>query len=158
MEAAIIAAVADNRVIGNKGKMPWHISEDLQRFKSLTQEHPVIMGRKTFESLGKPLGKRLNIVLTKGQFNDSRVVICRGLSEALYFAEQNSSQDPYIIGGESVYREAMQRDEINRLEITEVHGTYEGDSFFPEIDKDVWKEKERIKQNGYDFVTYQRKK
>ena len=160
MNLILIAALAENRVIGNKGNIPWNISEDMKRFKKLTTYHPVIMGRKTYDSiysrLGKPLPDRKNIVLTnKGCVEDGEdVVVCGSLEDALANAEKHNFVDNnvYVIGGQSIYEQTLDRADM--LELTEVHGNYEGDSFFPEIDRADW-ERFVIKERGdYDFVRY----
>ena len=153
----MVAAVSANNVIGKDGKIPWYIPEDLKRFKKLTSHNPVIMGRKTYESIidifGKPLENRLNIVLTRQSDYKAapKVRILNSLKEAIVrFCDYDHS---YILGGQSVYEEAMPL--ANRLEITEVHQTIKGgDTFFPDINREIWKEKERIKKEDYDFVTY----
>ena len=159
MSLTIITAVSDNNVIGKEGNIPWYISEDFKRFKRLTLNHPVIMGRKTYESiidrLGKPLPKRINIVLTRQEDYKAEkgVRIYHSLEDAL--TKNWNYEQKYILGGQSVYEKAMPHSDI--LEITEVHKTIkEGDAFFPEIDKMNWKETNRIKNEGYDFVTYEK--
>ena len=158
MELALIAAVSGGRVIGNKGEMPWHIKEDLKRFKGLTYGHPVLMGRKTYESIikrnGKPLPARMNIVLSMDagfQVNHPGATVCGNINEALEIA---SIRDRvcYVVGGQNVYEQTIGL--ANRLEITEVHGEFEGDAFFPEINKEDWTETFREKKDFYSFVTY----
>lgn len=152
MKIIIIAAVSENGVIGDGPNIPWHISEDFKRFKELTLNHPVIMGRKTFESIGKPLSNRQNIVLTrKNDYNPEGVLVVHSLDEALSSCED---EEVYIIGGSTVYSEAMPKADV--LEITEVHQKVDGDVFFPDIDKNVWKEIVRDDRQGFSFVTYNR--
>ena len=159
-ELSIIAAVSDNNVIGKKGHIPWYIPEDLKRFKKLTLYRPVIMGRKTYESiidrLGKPLPKRINIVLTRQQDYKAKpkVRVLNYLDDVIV---KFGHYDPgYVIGGQSIYEEAMSL--ADRLEITEVHQNIKGgDAFFPKINKMDWKETNRIKNEGYDFVTYEKR-
>ena len=159
MELIIIAAVAENRVIGYQGGIPWHFKEDLSRFKDLTLGHPVIMGRKTHESiierLGHPLEDRTNIVLTRN-YKISGVIAVNSFNTAI---EKASIYDniAYVIGGQSVYENAIRRIETRRMELTEIHTTYEGDTFFPEFNKEEWAEKERVLMKGFDWVTYVRK-
>ena len=172
MDLAMIAAVAENRVIGKDGKIPWRLPEDMKRFKELTTNHPVIMGRKTFESLPlkfRPLPNRLNVVLTnKSGYPSSGIFIVHSLVEALsnlrrkrFYEEGIDFDSAYIIGGERLYREGLSL--ASRLEITEVHAEYEGDAFFPELDRNVWREVNRedhIEQIAdrpkFSFVTYTR--
>ena len=159
MSLKIIAAVSDNNVIGKNGEIPWYISEDFKRFKKLTLLHPVIMGRKTYESIidriGNPLPKRINIVLTRQEDYKAEegVKIYHSLEDAL--KENWHHEQKYILGGQSVYEKSMIHADV--LEITEVHQTIkDGDAFFPEISKMNWKEINRIKNDGYDFVTYEK--
>lgn len=150
----MIAAVADDRAIGVRGGMPWHIGEDLKYFKRTTMGCPVIMGRTTFESLGKPLPGRLNIVLSRrrGDFPDG-VVCVQSAAEAFSVAEKalaetgdsgradeaTAGKRCFIIGGAGVYGQLI--DSADRLYITRVHTTVgDADAFFPEIDTDVWRE------------------
>lgn len=156
MDIALIAALSENHVIGNKGKIPWHIPEDLQRFKRLTLYHPVIMGRKTYESiiaaLGKALPKRKNIVISSQKLKSEGITVVRTLDEALAHAQDTVC---YIIGGERVYREALPR--ATRLELTHVRGNYEGDAFFPRFNVSEWNKSQSAMQQEYEFATYTRK-
>lgn len=162
-EIVIIAAVAEkNRVIGKDGRLPWHISEDLRRFKQLTLGHAVLMGRKTFESivarLDKPLPERRNLVLTSREsFSDFHdVEVYPSINDALNAAANESML--FIIGGESVYRETLPL--ADRLELTIVNGDYEGDAFFPEYQTLLGQQFELVKRDareGYAFESYLRK-
>ena len=133
---SIIVAVGEgNRVIGNKGKLPWNISEDLKRFKLLTTGHPVIMGRNTFLSIGRVLPGRTNIVLSDMPWNDAPdgVVVVRSLEDVLEKAKRSpGSEEVFVIGGGMVYKEALSV--ADRLYVTLVHGTFMGDVFFPEYE------------------------
>ena len=150
MELILIAAFSENRVIGYQGKIPWKIPEDLKHFRQLTLNHPIIMGRKTYESIGKPLDKRKNIVLTKdGKFNPSGVIVCHSLEEAL---KNCGNEETYIIGGEQIYKQAISH--ATRLELTKVKGNYQGDAFFPEIDYSVWHKTKEEDYSNYSFLTY----
>lgn len=161
-EIVVIAAVAEkNRVIGKDNKLPWYISEDLKRFKRLTIGHPVLMGRKTFESivarLGKPLPHRRNVVLTKSKYRpafpevetyDSLEAALAALADEKRFA---------IIGGESLFRKALTI--TDRLELTIVEGDYEGDAFFPAYEHLIDREIRLLtkeEKDGYRFETYER--
>ncbi len=162
-EINIIAAVADNYAIGNRGELLWHISEDLKYFKSLTMGCPVVMGRKTFESLGRPLPGRLNIVVSRSGWipknGGENVVVKPSLEEAI-----KTDGEIFIIGGGEIYRQAMQY--ADRLYITQVHSSpQEADTFFPEISQSLWQktsesEPHRDEKSGlsYEFVIYNRKK
>ena len=141
MHVSIIVAIAENGVIGAKGGMPWRLSTDLKRFKRDTMGKPVIMGRKTFESIGKPLPGRHNIVVTRdANWNAEGVSVAHSLEEALKVAESNAG-DPdteiCIIGGGQLYGEAIGR--ADRLYVTHVMTEPEGDTYFPEIDQSEWK-------------------
>ena len=154
-EIIIIAAVSENNVIGKEGKIPWHIKEDLQRFKRLTLNNPVIMGRKTYESLpAKPLKDRINIVLTRDKsFNPPDVIVKNSLEDALEYCRNHDKV--FIIGGQSVFEEGLKV--ADTLELTKVDGSHEGDAFFPEINFDEWILKNKDDKEGYSFLTYTRK-
>ena len=133
---SIIAAVAENGVIGGGNSMLWHIKEDFKRFKAITTGHPVIMGRKTYESLGRPLPNRTNIVITRNaalEIEGCKVV--GSLEEALSLCA--GEEEIFIIGGGEIYRQAM--GVADKLYITLVHNSYEGDTRFPEIGSE-WEE------------------
>ena len=180
MEKCIIAAVADNLAIGRDNALLWHIPADMKYFKALTTGSPVIMGRKTFESIGRPLPKRLNIVITRSDMKTDGVQAAHSLEEALELAETGeatsaltggpetyplpgSSPDKcFIIGGGEIYRQAMAL--ADRLYITEVHCAVEADTFFPEISPEIWAEVSRSERMtdensglGFEFVVYRRK-
>lgn len=150
----IIAAVAENNAIGRNNKLPWYIKEDFLRFKKLTLDHPIIMGRKTFLSLPiKPLPKRENIVLTKKGFQYDGIVIQKSLEDALGYTKNRTV---YIIGGESIYKQAMKF--ATKLEITKIHKSYANcDTFFPEINISDWDITTEIKRKNFSFLTYQKR-
>ena len=155
----LIVAVSENQVIGKDNDLIWDLSIDLQRFKSLTSGHHMIMGRKTFESFPKPLPNRTHIVITR-QANyavPEGVVVVNSIEKAIA-AVQNDEQ-PYIIGGGEIYKQALPYASI--IELTRVHGNFEGDTYFPEIDLNQWKEikRERISKDenhacDFSFITY----
>ncbi|WP_241426350.1 dihydrofolate reductase [Geobacter benzoatilyticus] len=157
MIVTIIAAMAENRVIGKDGAMPWHIPDDLARFKSITMGHPVIMGRKTFESLGRPLPGRQNIVLTRREgYAPEGVTVARTLDEALELA--GAAREVFICGGGEVYREVLPL--AGRILLTVIHDAYEGDTVFPEIPGD-FQEMERISGEGappHEFLSFERRR
>lgn len=159
---SLIAAMGNNKVIGNKGKIPWYLPADFAHFKKTTMGHPVIMGRTTFESVGRPLPGRTNIVLTTRPLSLEGTVVFADLSSAVAYAK-TLSPEMFVIGGARVYAEALPI--ARRLYITYVDWSFDGDTFFPEIDEDKWIEYLRTthkkdEQNAYDmtFVTYERKK
>ena len=153
---SIIVAMSKNRVIGVKNSLPWHISEDLKRFKRLTTGYPIIMGRKTFESIGKPLPERRNIVVSRNQnLKVQDVEVVKSIEDALKIC--SSENLIYIIGGEQIYNLAMPY--ANNIHLTEVNKEVEGDAFFPEFDKKEWKEIARenskdFNDTSYSFVEY----
>ncbi|MBD3155717.1 MAG: dihydrofolate reductase [Candidatus Aenigmarchaeota archaeon] len=154
----VIAAVARNNVIGKDGDIPWHIPEDLKHFRDETSGFPVIMGRKTYESLPKkPLKGRLNIVLTrrKDYKPGKGVVVKNSLKEAIEYCEKKNYVRAFIGGGASIYKQALSF--ADKLDITRVHKDYEGDTYFPEIDPDKWQLVEKDDQNGYSFLVYVRR-
>ena len=160
MEKVIIVAIADNNAIGRDNALLWHISEDLKFFKRTTSGCPVIMGRKTFESIGRPLPKRTNIVVSRGFDAPEGVVVVPSLEEA-YKAAKAAIPDEigdtrcFVIGGGQIYAQALS--DADRLIVTHVHTVIEGaDTFFPDIDPDVWKVAQRSEllhdeETGYDF-------
>jgi dihydrofolate reductase len=183
MEKCIIVAIADNNAIGRDNALLWHISEDLKFFKRTTSGCPVIMGRKTFESIGRPLPKRTNIVVSRGFDAPEGVVVVPSLEEAykVAFAVLSSSSAAlssssavmssevetspsrsFIIGGGQIYAQAIQ--DADRLIVTHVHTVIEdADTFFPEIDPSVWKVDGRSELfhdeetgYGFEFVEYVR--
>lgn len=162
---AMIAALSRNRVIGADNQMPWHLPEDLGHFKRLTWQKPIIMGRKTFESIGRPLPSRDNIVLTRDpDFTAEGVTVCGDWASALEaaqrYAYEHEVEEVMVIGGGQIYAQAMP--DADRLYLTEIRMTVEGDTRFPLLDDDVWQEQERVAGNPdegqpyYDFVTYVR--
>jgi dihydrofolate reductase len=143
MKIVLVAAVAENNVIGAEGGLPWKIRSDLRHFRALTLDKPVIMGRKTFQSIGKPLDRRTNIVITRDpEFSAEGVEKAASLDAALALArkdaERRGTDEIMIIGGAGVFAAAMEF--ADRLEITHVHDSPEGDVHFPPIDPAVWRE------------------
>ncbi len=146
---AIIVAMDKNRVIGKDGKIPWHLPNDLKHFRELTMGHVIIMGRKTFESIGKPLPGRVNVVLTRQKnYAPQGVVVHHSLEDALsVFAD---SPKVFIIGGAEIYREALPL--MDKLYVTEINAViWQGDTYFPEIDNKIWSLLVNLKFVGIDF-------
>ena len=150
MKVVLIAALAANGVIGAAGKIPWHISDDLKRFKRLTLGHTVIMGRKTYDSLGKPLPNRRNLVLTRGPAIPG-VECFASLDLALAACRD---EFVFIIGGAELYRQALPL--ADALLLTHVHQSVAGDTCFPDFDRQLWHEVAREDYPGYSFVEYRR--
>ena len=156
-----MAAIADNNALGKDNQLIWYLPGDLKRFKRMTLNHAVIMGRKTFESLGKPLPNRINIIITRDKnYKAEGCVIVNSLKEALKAAKEED-ENPFILGGAEIYKQAMPF--ADKLDLTFVHHKFDADVFFPEIDKTIWKERSREdfkadEKNKYDysFVTFQR--
>ncbi|MGN7439304.1 MAG: dihydrofolate reductase [Alcanivorax sp.] len=168
IKTSIIVAMADNHCIGKDNQMPWHISDDLKRFKALTMDHPVIMGRKTFESilgyLNKPLPGRENIVITRSEYetpHDAHIhnSLQDAISKAKEIAQAHNRDEIFIIGGAQIYTQAM--DYAQRLHLTKVHKSVEGDAFFPEYNADDWREVNREDHMEHDppfsFITLERR-
>jgi dihydrofolate reductase len=144
MEIVLVAAIGENYAIGFEGKLPWHISSDLKHFRALTLNKPIIMGRKTFESIGKPLDQRTNIVVSRSLARiGTGVVLATSIDAALAFArsdaEKRGAKEIMAIGGGDIFSALMPR--ASRLEITHVHAAPEGDSFFPPIDPEQWEQR-----------------
>jgi dihydrofolate reductase len=159
MDLILIAAVSSNNVIGCRGKIPWRITEDLRRFREMTMGYPIIMGRKTCESIISknwgPLKDRINIVLSRNRdFLPDGFYIYPSLELGISKAKEYGRM-AFVIGGENVYRETIGM--ASRMEITEVHVEVKGDAFFPEIDKGVWRETMRRDRGECSYVRYLRK-
>ncbi|MEX2210044.1 MAG: dihydrofolate reductase [Patescibacteria group bacterium] len=153
----MIAAMDENRGIGKDGDIPWRISADWQRFKRITLGHPVIMGRKTFESMGRPLPGRTNIVLTrKPDYSAEGCVVASTLDAALAAAAERDDEI-YVIGGEEIFRLALPR--ADELRLTHVAGTHGADTFFPEFGdafREVRSESHENEDPAYRYVDYER--
>lgn len=166
MRLSMIVAQAKNRVIGRQNKLPWYLPGDLKYFKQVTMGKPVIMGRKTYESIGKPLPGRLNVVITRDptyRLEGAKVV--HSLAEAIELSESQAFidgvEEAMVIGGEQIYAQALPLAE--RLYVTQVHAEVEGDALFPELVLSDWDElgRDDFKAEGpnpydYSFVVYQR--
>ncbi len=144
MRLSLIVAVAKNRVIGNKNEMPWHLPADFAYFKKITTGHPIIMGRKTFESIGRPLPGRRNIVVSRNPvFRADGVEVVASLELAINACHR---EDAFVIGGATLYAEALPR--VDRVYLTEVDAAPDGDTLFPVLDKNQWREIERERREA----------
>ena len=154
----IIVAASENDIIGNNNKLIWHLSKDLIRFKNLTKGHHVIMGRKTFESMPKALPNRTNVVITRNKnYTAENITVVDSLERALKVCKDDPQ--PFIIGGGEIYRIGLKY--AKRIELTRVYHNFEGDTTFPQIDKNLWKEVKDIKMfdienhnYNFSFITY----
>ena len=166
MKLSLIVAVAENGVIGRDGELPWHLAADLRRFKRLTMGHAIVMGRKTWESIGRPLPGRTSIIITRQtdyDLGNSRVLVARGLDEALELARKADCEQNqiFIIGGAAIYEDTLPR--ADRLYLTRVHAPVEGDVRFPTIDWSQWQLREQshhtadsLNDHDYSFEMYER--
>jgi dihydrofolate reductase len=154
---SLVAALAKNRVIGARNALPWRLPEDLRHFKTLTMGHPVIMGRKTFESIGRPLPGRSNIVVTRApEFAAPGCIIVNSPAAAL--AACSGDDEAFVIGGAELYRALLERADV--MHLTEIDRVFEGDAWFPEFDRQQWQEISRQPVAGAAlpcaFVVYRR--
>ncbi len=149
----IIAAIDSKKGLGKDNKLIWHISDDLKRFKSLTLNHPIIMGRKTFQSIGKALPQRTNIVITKNpEFRAEGVLVVNSLEDAVSKAKvSEGSEEIYIIGGGQVFKEALEKELIDRLYLTLIDGNFNADTFFPDYSKFKRVSEENHTSDNYKF-------
>ena len=158
---SIIVAKAKNNIIGKENKLIWHLPEDLKHFKELTTGHTIIMGRKTFESLGRVLPNRKHVVFSQNpdfKVDDENVEIVHSMLQIQEYIEND--EENFVIGGAMIYNLLMQY--VNKMYVTEIDKEFEGDAFFPKIDLDVWKEVSRKQGNTdekakYDFVIYEKR-
>lgn len=156
MIKSIIVAVAENDVIGYDNHLLWHISEDLKRFKSLTLGHHIIMGRKTFESIGKPLPGRISVIISRQEnLKIEGCIVVNSLDEAFEVAKNDS--EAFIIGGGEIYKQALPI--VDKIYLTRVHAGFAGDTFFPELNLSEWSTESIIKGKpanddglGYTFI------
>ena len=153
MNLSIIVAMSKNRVIGKDNKMPWHLSNDLKNFKKITIGKTIVMGRLTYDSIGKALPERKNIVLSRNLI-DSNVLIFDNFEEVLDFTKDED--EVFIIGGQDIYSQTI--DKVNKLYLTTIDANIEGDKYFPEIDISKWKKIRsenfsKDQNNTHDFVS-----
>lgn len=162
MKLSIIAAVSTNGVIGRGNELPWHLSADLKRFKALTMGHHLIVGRKTYESIGRPLPGRTFLVVSRGSFEADGIATVSSLEEAIARVAAAGDREPFIAGGAEIYGLSIHR--ADRMYITRVHAEIEGDAHFPEFD-DVaeWKlvdaehrDADEHNEHPFSFLTYDR--
>ncbi len=138
MTISLVVAAATNNAIGKDGKMPWHLPNDMKHFKNTTWGMPVVMGRKTFESLGKPLPGRKNIVISRQpEFKPEGVVVVSTIDDALFLVKETDAKEAMVIGGGEIYKTLFEK--AKRIYLTRVEAEPEGDTFFPVIDPRYWR-------------------
>jgi dihydrofolate reductase len=160
MIISIVVAIAENHAIGKDNKLLWHLPNDLKHFKTITSGHTVIMGRKTYDSVGKPLPNRRNIVVTRKHIDIPGCEVVNSLEAAVDLCK--SEEEVFIVGGAEIYRLAMAI--TNKIYLTIVHQKFEGDTYFPDIEKNIWVETEREdfepderNKLSYSFITLERR-
>jgi dihydrofolate reductase len=166
MKVSLIVAVSENGVIGKDNDLIWHLPKDMRFFKETTLGHHVIMGRKNFESIPhkyRPLTDRTNIVITRQSgYKAKGCIIVNSVEAALDIAKNNGDTEPFIIGGGQIYKLALEANLVDKIYLTKINHTFDGDTFFPELVKD-WKEVERIDckadekhAHDYSFLTFEK--
>jgi dihydrofolate reductase len=160
MVVSLVAAASDNNVIGKNNALPWRMPADMKFFKNLTMGHTVIMGRKTFESMGKPLPGRKNVIITRNRgFKAQDCIVTDSISEALRLC--NNEGEVFIVGGSEIYKQVIKN--ADKIYLTRIHGMFDGDAYFTDIHEDEWKESKRTEfaadeknPYSYAFVEYVR--
>ena len=156
MRISFIVAKSENNVIGVNNTLPWHLKDDLQNFKKLTMGHHILMGRKTFDSIGKPLPGRMSLVVSsEPKANDNNVFWFNSIFRAIKYAERAGESELFIIGGEKIFKYALSL--VDRIYLTEVHGDIKGDVYFPQLSIKNWKkisesQHKKDANNDYDFT------
>lgn len=160
MIVSIVVAIAKNNAIGKDNKLLWHLPKDLKHFKDITSGHTIIMGRKTYESVGKPLPNRRNIIITRQNISIDGCEVVNSINEALKLGTEED--EVFIVGGAEIYKQAMAL--TDRIYLTIVHQEFDGDTYFPEIKENIWKETERQDHDPdekhlfpYSFITLDRR-
>ena len=167
MKVSLIVAVSENGVIGKDNDLIWHLPKDMKFFKDTTMGHHVIMGRKNFESIPhkfRPLPNRTNIVITRqSNYKAEGCLVVNSVEEALEIAKQNGDSDPFIIGGGQIYKIALEQNLVDRIYLTRIYYSFDGDTFFPELNSD-WKEinredcfKDEINNYNFSFIVLEKK-
>jgi dihydrofolate reductase len=159
----IIAAIANNNALGKDNDLIWHLPADLKRFRKVTTGHHILMGRNTYESIGKPLPNRTTVIITRNSdYKAEGCIVVDSIEKAIKVAE--GDEHVFIIGGAQIYRQAIEADLVDQLDITLVHQNFEADVFFPEINATIWKESLREDFEGdeknnykYSFVSYKKR-
>ncbi len=166
MQLSVVVAVAKNNVIGHNNQLIWHLPADLKMFKNLTTGHTIIMGRKTFDSIGKPLPNRTSIVISKDKsLQIEGCIVVNSLEEAIAKAKEIEPSETFIIGGAQIYQQALSKEQaVNKIYLTEINESFDGDTFFPTLSPQEWKEtnrekhfKDDINKYDYSFIVYTKK-
>lgn len=159
---SFLLAMDQNHLIGKNNDLPWHLPADLSYFKKMTMNKSIVMGRKTFESIGKPLPGRDNYVITRRDLDIDNVTILHSIESFLDLVNEEDQKEWFVIGGAEVYRQLLPY--ADRLYITEIHKEFAGDTYFPTFRSEEWEERSREKNKkdeknpyDYDFVTYEKK-
>ena len=167
MKYAIVVAKSSNAVIGIDNGLPWHLPEDLKQFKAVTLGHPMIMGRRTYDSIGRPLPGRTTIVVTRNrEWVADNVLVAQSIVEAKQLAEREAKimgvDTVMVVGGANIYEQVLPRADL--LYVTEVHIQVDGDAYFPDVDLSVWEQQSRVDAEsqhepfvGFSFITYHKK-
>ena len=155
MSINIISGMTKNHVIGKENKLPWHIPEDLQNFKKITAGNVIVMGRKTYESIGKPLPNRVNIVISRDMPPTQGLVICRNVPEAVEEAKKYN-KEVFIVGGATIYEQALPF--TDKMYLSHIKKEYDGDAYFPEFNEADWNIIKREDHAEFELVVYERKK
>ena len=166
MTVSLIVAVSENGVIGKDNDLIWHLPKDMKFFKDTTMGHHVIMGRKNFESIPhkyRPLPNRTNVVITRqSDYKAEGCIVVNSVEAALQIAQENRDTEPFIIGGGQIYKIALEQKLVDRIYLTKIHHSFDGDTFFPELNSD-WKEVNKTENKAdeehkynYDFITLER--
>jgi dihydrofolate reductase len=163
MNISLIVAVSENNVIGKDNDLPWKLPDDMKFFKETTTGHHILMGRKNLESLGRLLPNRTNIILTRDNaFNFKGAKVFHDIEEAIKFANENKEDELMVIRGGEIYKQTISK--ANKIYLTRVHTSIEGDVYFPEIDKEIWKmseeyfhPKDERHEFSFTFQTFERR-
>lgn len=161
MKITLVAAAAENNALGKDNDLIWRLPDDFKRFKALTSYHHIIMGRKTFESFPKPLPNRKHVVITRQEnYKNETIEVVHSLEEAMQFS--STEEEIFIIGGGEIYKQALPF--ADKIELTRVHGEFEADTFFPEIDEKKWNlvnsefhDKDEKHKYSFSYLTYLKK-
>ena len=159
----IIAAIANNNALGKDNDLIWHLPTDLKRFKKVTSGHHILMGRNTYESIGKPLPNRTTVIITRNpNYKAAGCIVVDSIEKAIEVAKNDS--EIFIIGGAQIYKQTIASNLVDQLDITKVHHEFEADVYFPEIDSNIWKEASRENFNAdeknkynYSFIRYNKR-